>query len=168
MGRTECAQARRGYKNPDGMRCSQSGDTAVGHATRGPLSVAEAGRRSCRRPARPDLVCSAESLGVSAPRLGACAPFAGAVCGRPAPDRHAGQSVFAGLGWTPRALRGGSLARARMGSCRRFSALRGRGVNAEDIIYIYTHICIYIYIYIYRYICICICMYVCIYIYIYT
>ena len=44
--------------------------------TRGQLSVAEAGRRSCRRTARPDLVCFAESQGVSAPRLGACALFA--------------------------------------------------------------------------------------------
>ena len=62
-----------------------------------PLSmhdVAEAGRRSCRLPARPDLVCSAESQGVSAPELGACAPFAVQSAEGPAPDCHAGQCVF--------------------------------------------------------------------------
>ena len=57
--------------------------------------VAEAGRRCCRHPARPDLVCSAESQGISAPRSGAFAPFAAQSADGPAPDRHAGQSVFA-------------------------------------------------------------------------
>ena len=63
------------------------------------MSVAEAGRSSCRRPTRPDLVCSAESQGVSAPRLGACAPFAvQSAGGPPLTAMLDGQSVFADLG----------------------------------------------------------------------